>query len=139
MSGGMRSRARQITVPTIIFTYVILALLLSMIVFAYPRTRQRHHDTFEMVHRFCGWTAVALVWCLVSSSARVNRSQLTRVADHLPHQGLQATWPGAQPSSCARSTVLAGADPHLFYYPPMAASQEGPGRECSALRALRKV
>ncbi|KAM5533437.1 hypothetical protein V8D89_012875 [Ganoderma adspersum] len=55
----------KITVPTITFTYIILALLLSMIVFAYPRTRQRHHDTFEMVHRFSGWTAVALVWCLI--------------------------------------------------------------------------
>ncbi|TBU62248.1 hypothetical protein BD310DRAFT_87219 [Dichomitus squalens] len=55
----------KITVPTIVFAYVILALLLAMIVFAYPRSRTRHHDTFEMTHRFSGWTAIALVWCLI--------------------------------------------------------------------------
>ena len=73
-SADTRSRAVKITVPTITFTYIILALLLSMIVFAYPRTRQRHHDTFEMVHRFSGWTAVALVWCLVSSNDLAHNS-----------------------------------------------------------------
>ena len=62
------SHGSKITVPTIVFTYIILSLLLGMIVFAYPRARTRHHDTFEMTHRFCGWTAIALVWCLVSSA-----------------------------------------------------------------------
>ncbi|KAI0683557.1 hypothetical protein C8Q76DRAFT_662386 [Earliella scabrosa] len=55
----------QITIPTLVFTYIILALLVGMIVFAHPKIRSRHHDTFEMTHRFCGWTAIALVWCLV--------------------------------------------------------------------------
>ena len=56
----------QITIPTLVFTYIILALLVGMIAFAYPKARTRHHDTFEMTHRFMGWTAIALVWCLVS-------------------------------------------------------------------------
>ncbi|KAI0365733.1 hypothetical protein BV20DRAFT_1056243 [Pilatotrama ljubarskyi] len=58
-------RKDHITVPTLVFTYIILALLVGMIVFAYPKARTRHHDTFEMTHRFLGWTAIALVWCLI--------------------------------------------------------------------------
>ncbi|KAI0769002.1 hypothetical protein BD413DRAFT_614042 [Trametes elegans] len=58
-------RKDHITVPTVVFTYIILALLLGIVTFAHPKTRKLHHDTFEMVHRFLGWTAVALVWCLI--------------------------------------------------------------------------
>ncbi|TFK88202.1 hypothetical protein K466DRAFT_598845 [Polyporus arcularius HHB13444] len=58
-------KKEHITIPTLVFTYIIIALLIGIIVFAYPKARTRHHDTFEMTHRFCGWTAVALVWCLV--------------------------------------------------------------------------
>ncbi|KAH9922845.1 uncharacterized protein BXZ73DRAFT_104074 [Epithele typhae] len=55
----------HISIPTLVFAYTIIALLVGMIVFAYPQARIRHHNTFETVHRFCGWTAIALVWCLV--------------------------------------------------------------------------
>ncbi|KAI0770238.1 hypothetical protein C8Q74DRAFT_1202559 [Fomes fomentarius] len=58
-------KKEHISIPTLVFTYIILALLVGMIVFAYPKARTRRHDTFEMTHRFCGWTAIALVWCLV--------------------------------------------------------------------------
>ncbi|KAI8994138.1 hypothetical protein BD414DRAFT_411042 [Trametes punicea] len=58
-------RKDRITVPTLVFTYIILALLVGMLVFAHPKARTRHHDTFEMTHRFMGWTAIALVWCLI--------------------------------------------------------------------------
>lgn len=61
--------------PTLIFTYIILALLVGMILFAYPKARTRHHDTFEMTHRFCGWTAIALVWCLVRTAHTPNSNQ----------------------------------------------------------------
>ncbi|CDO71420.1 hypothetical protein BN946_scf184909.g14 [Trametes cinnabarina] len=58
-------RKDHITIPTLVFTYIILALLVGMIIFAYPKARTRHHDTFEATHRFAGWTAIALVWCLI--------------------------------------------------------------------------
>ncbi|KAI0822223.1 hypothetical protein BC628DRAFT_1421912 [Trametes gibbosa] len=58
-------RKDHITVPTLVFTYIILALLVGMLVFAHPKLRIRRHDTFEATHRFMGWTAIALVWCLV--------------------------------------------------------------------------
>ncbi|THH10322.1 hypothetical protein EW145_g1404 [Phellinidium pouzarii] len=45
--------------------YCILALLLVILVFALPNLRLIAHDRFERTHRFLGWTAVALVWCLI--------------------------------------------------------------------------
>ncbi|KAH9846371.1 hypothetical protein C2E23DRAFT_890940 [Lenzites betulinus] len=58
-------RKDHITVPTLVFTYLILALLVGILVFAHPKMRVRRHDTFEATHRFLGWTAIALVWCLI--------------------------------------------------------------------------
>lgn len=55
----------QVTVPTLAVSYVILALLLAMVIFAYPKFRVDHHDAFEIIHRFAGWLAVALVWAQV--------------------------------------------------------------------------
>lgn len=43
-------------------TYILLALFLALCVFAIPKLRVFSHNTFEAVHRFGGWTAVALFW-----------------------------------------------------------------------------
>ncbi|NUT50511.1 MAG: hypothetical protein HOV94_24865 [Saccharothrix sp.] len=40
--------------------WTILALLVAMVVFALPGLRARRHDVFERVHRFAGWTVLAL-------------------------------------------------------------------------------
>ncbi|KAF2395880.1 hypothetical protein EJ06DRAFT_525117 [Trichodelitschia bisporula] len=50
--------------------YVLLALLLCILIFAYPRLRFTSHNTFEASHRFAGWTAVALFWALFILLAR---------------------------------------------------------------------
>ncbi|KAK4982466.1 hypothetical protein LTR66_009260 [Elasticomyces elasticus] len=42
--------------------YCILSLLVSISVFAHPAIRMRHHNLFELVHRFAGWTVVVLFW-----------------------------------------------------------------------------
>ncbi|NUS62910.1 MAG: hypothetical protein HOQ46_04600 [Saccharothrix sp.] len=41
-------------------TWAILALMAAMVVFALPGLRARRHDVFERVHRFAGWTVLAL-------------------------------------------------------------------------------
>ena len=69
----------QTSLPTLIITYFILLLLLGMLVFAHPKVRSRHHDKFERVHRFAGWTAAALVWAqvaikYVADSVKINMS-----------------------------------------------------------------
>ncbi|CAF9933786.1 hypothetical protein IMSHALPRED_009478 [Imshaugia aleurites] len=49
--------------PAVIaITYSLLALLLALCVFAIPKLRIASHNTFEAVHRFGGWAAVALFW-----------------------------------------------------------------------------
>ena len=57
----------------LVVTYILLALLLSICVFAIPRLRFLSHNSFEVVHRFAGWTALALFWVqflLVSNGLR---------------------------------------------------------------------
>lgn len=43
-------------------TYILLILFLSICIFAIPKFRIFSHNSFEAVHRFGGWTAVALFW-----------------------------------------------------------------------------
>lgn len=52
--------ATPFSVGPIILTYIILALLLSIIIVAYPGFRFKKHDYFELTHRFTGWLVVAL-------------------------------------------------------------------------------
>lgn len=42
-----------------------MALLIGILAFAHPELRLKYHNSFEMTHRFMGWTAVGLVWALV--------------------------------------------------------------------------
>ncbi|CAE6410601.1 unnamed protein product [Rhizoctonia solani] len=58
-------RHRGASIPTVVITYLVLSLLLTMIWFAYPKRRSTAHDNFERTHRFFGWAATALVWALV--------------------------------------------------------------------------
>lgn len=49
--------------PAVIaITYILLTLFLTLCVFAIPKLRIFSHNTFEAVHRFGGWAAVALFW-----------------------------------------------------------------------------
>ncbi|QNP72863.1 hypothetical protein IAG44_27810 [Streptomyces roseirectus] len=43
-------------------SWVLLALLLVIVATALPPFRARHHDHFEKIHRFGGWSALALFW-----------------------------------------------------------------------------
>jgi len=54
----------------IILTYLILFLLATIVIMAYPGVREATHDQFEWTHRFAGWTALALVWAHVVVSTR---------------------------------------------------------------------
>ncbi|KAI9371783.1 hypothetical protein BJX61DRAFT_10284 [Aspergillus egyptiacus] len=48
------------SVAPVVLTYIILALLLAIIIVAYPTFRVKMHDYFELTHRFSGWLIVAL-------------------------------------------------------------------------------
>ncbi|KAE8410790.1 hypothetical protein BDV36DRAFT_276671 [Aspergillus pseudocaelatus] len=54
-----------ISVAPVVVAYIILALLLAIIVVAYPGFRFKKHDYFELTHRFSGWLVVALFVALL--------------------------------------------------------------------------
>ncbi|KAK3327022.1 hypothetical protein B0T19DRAFT_150959 [Cercophora scortea] len=43
-------------------SYTILALLVTMLIFAHPHLRIVMHNWFEGIHRFMGWSVVLLFW-----------------------------------------------------------------------------
>ncbi|MFE3638042.1 hypothetical protein [Streptomyces sp. NPDC059168] len=43
-------------------SYALAVLLVVLVITALPPVRGRFHDVFERVHRFGGWTALALFW-----------------------------------------------------------------------------
>ncbi|KAJ4703617.1 Transmembrane protein [Melia azedarach] len=43
----------------------ILALLCLSCLAAFPLVRHIHHNVFERIHRFAGWSALALVWAFI--------------------------------------------------------------------------
>ncbi|WP_207922575.1 hypothetical protein [Micromonospora sp. KC606] len=55
-------RGEPVPVNLLVVSYLLLALLGVIVTTARPAYRARHHDRFERVHRFGGWTALALFW-----------------------------------------------------------------------------
>ncbi|KAK5133924.1 hypothetical protein LTR08_007153 [Meristemomyces frigidus] len=43
-------------------TAITVLLLVIIIVMAHPFLRRQYHNYWELSHRYCGWTAIALVW-----------------------------------------------------------------------------
>jgi hypothetical protein len=67
----------SVNTAVLVLTYLILILLVSILVMAYPTIRMTMHDQFEWTHRFAGWTALALVWAhLVAVTASLSSDPL---------------------------------------------------------------
>ena len=61
--GHFGATAVQIAILSV--TYVLLILFLGISIFAIPKFRIVSHNTFEAIHRFGGWLAIALFWVLM--------------------------------------------------------------------------
>ncbi|KAF3779764.1 hypothetical protein EJ110_NYTH40682 [Nymphaea thermarum] len=70
--------------------FTILVLLFLSALAAFPLVRHLHHNVFEGIHRFAGWTALALVWAFVfltvsyqpsSNSYSFNSSKLIKTQE----------------------------------------------------------
>lgn len=61
--------------------WVLVALLIAIIATAFPAFRSRHHNHFERVHRFGGWTILLLFWVhtLLSGAGPVSLAVLAVV------------------------------------------------------------
>ncbi|CAN6444267.1 unnamed protein product [Victoria cruziana] len=55
----------NISSATLGVAFAVLALLFFSGLAAFPLVRHLHHNVFEGIHRFAGWTALALVWAFV--------------------------------------------------------------------------
>lgn len=53
--------------------YILDILLISMIVMAHPSIRAKLHNGFELIHRFAGWSALALLWTLTVLNSDIER------------------------------------------------------------------
>ncbi|KAL6415976.1 hypothetical protein AUP68_00183 [Ilyonectria robusta] len=56
----------------IVVVYMLDCLLIAMLVMAYPAIRAKLHNAFEVVHRFAGWSCLALFWCLTILDVSIN-------------------------------------------------------------------
>ncbi|KAL4753427.1 hypothetical protein BDW72DRAFT_210291 [Aspergillus terricola var. indicus] len=61
------------SVLTITLSLLAWSIFITMIIFAYPTLRKKHHDLFERVHRFGGWAALVIIWVQTISSIRDQR------------------------------------------------------------------
>ena len=50
------------SLATLVVSWLLSALLCTIVGFALPTFRKRHHNLFERLHRFLGWTALCLFW-----------------------------------------------------------------------------
>ncbi|RMZ89997.1 hypothetical protein DV736_g2781, partial [Chaetothyriales sp. CBS 134916] len=70
---------QDIRTVLVVFTIVLDALLLGICISSHPGLRAKYHNWFECIHRFAGWTAVALFWVhivLLSLASRRNMSPM---------------------------------------------------------------
>jgi hypothetical protein len=73
---------RCISTASIILTYLILIIFISMGLMSHPTFRAKCHNIWEMTHRFGGWTALIFLWIQAFFTTR----DLTRDAGIIPSQ-----------------------------------------------------
>lgn len=67
-SSGPDATQQQVTAistAVVVIAYIILVLLLFIMTAAYPAFRFKHHNGFELTHRFSAWAVVALFLALL--------------------------------------------------------------------------
>lgn len=64
-SGSSCSNWGHQSVEAKVVSWILAMLFAVMITLAWPTMRKKHHDLFEMTHRFVGWTMLALFWVQV--------------------------------------------------------------------------
>ena len=97
---------------TLVTTYILLILLLSICIFAIPKFRAFSHNSFEAVHRFAGWGSVGLFWVeiLLMSHAHTVQGAWVRLPRHCCDQ---------------IPSLLVTARNHLLYYTTMDPTAKG--------------
>ncbi|RDA93987.1 hypothetical protein CP533_5008 [Ophiocordyceps camponoti-saundersi (nom. inval.)] len=58
------------SLPGLVVSWLLSTLCCAIVCCAWPSFRKRHHDVFERLHRFLGWSSLALFWARTVISAR---------------------------------------------------------------------
>jgi hypothetical protein len=87
----------SVSTTTLVLSYGLVALAVVLVVCAAPPVRRRAHNVFEMSHRLCGWTAIALFWALTIAGAPGGRHRGKRVPFPQPSSGTRRS--SASPTS----------------------------------------
>lgn len=53
---------RCITIAPTILSYLVVVVFIAMGSMSHPTIRAKHHNAWEMTHRFGGWTSLILLW-----------------------------------------------------------------------------
>jgi hypothetical protein len=48
----------------LVLAYALAALFIAIVVMTAPKLRAKHHNGFELMHRFGGWLSLVLLWAL---------------------------------------------------------------------------
>lgn len=67
------------TLAVLILSWMLCVLCGALVGFAWPGFRKRYHDQFERIHRFVGWTALAIFWVRLVLTIDVERSRTTEL------------------------------------------------------------
>lgn len=59
---GKSKQLRVISLAPSVLSYLVLVVLLAIGSTSYPTFRAKHHNTWELTHRFGGWTCLILLW-----------------------------------------------------------------------------
>ncbi len=66
LRNGMWSHPRSNAAPWLSVLAVLVTVIVTAVcVAAHPAIRERHHNCFERIHRFAGWTALGLLWVFI--------------------------------------------------------------------------
>ena len=71
-------------IAILVLIWLVLAFLLAIIVVAHPAFRTRHHDYFELTHRFANWLILLFFWVLVFLLASAQDLPTGAFLLHLP-------------------------------------------------------
>ncbi|QPH19263.1 hypothetical protein C2857_004451 [Epichloe festucae Fl1] len=67
------------SLATLVISWMLCALCCGLVGFAWPTFRKKYHNQFERIHRFVGWTVLAMFWVRTILSVR----DVTPIGDDL--------------------------------------------------------
>jgi len=70
MEFGKPKAIRCLTLTSEILTYLLWPFFVGIACMSHPSIRAKHHDLWELSHRFGGWVALLLLWIQTSFAAK---------------------------------------------------------------------